>query len=267
MISVIVIAKNEQDLIKNCLESVKWADEIIVALNDSTDDTEKIVRNFTKKVIKIPGQDFAKVRNDAFKETSGDWVLYVDADERVSKKLKEEILNLTQNTLYSAFAISRENIILGKLESYRAFWPDWVIRLLKREDFETWIGKVHEYAKFNGPLGYTTNSFIHLTHRDLDHMVLKSLEWSHIDAKLRLDAHHPRIKGWRLMRIFITEIYNQGVKRRGFFNGTRGVIDSMLQTFSLVMTYIRLWEMQQPEPLSKIYQDIDHQLLKDNFDY
>lgn len=268
MLSVIVIAKNEQSRIKTCLESVKWADEIIVADNGSDDKTLEIAKKYTDKIFVFEGEDFAKLRDLAFEKSRGDWVLYVDADERVLTSLRDEVLSIVNgNEKKGAYAISRRNIIFGSEETYGPFWPDWVIRLLRRDDFEGWIGKVHEYAKFRGELGYTKNSFLHLTHRNLDQIVLKSLEWSRIDAKLRLDANHPKMSGWRFLRIFVSETFNQGVIRRGFFSGSIGVMDSILQAFSLYMTYVRLWEIQQKKSLNEIYDDVDKKLETEGFNY
>ncbi len=266
MLSIVIIAKNEAGMLKNCLESVKWADEIIVVDNGSTDDTAKIAKEYTKKVIFTEEQNFSIVRNKGMQEAIGDWVLYIDADERVLFSLREEIQSIIidQNSK-SAYAISRKNIIFGKEEKYGPFWPDWVIRLFKKTDFEKWVGEVHEHPIFKGDLGYTKNSFLHLTHRNVDQMILKNLAWSKIDAKLRLDANHPPMTGWRFLRIFCTEMFNQGILRKGFFNGAIGVTDSMIQTFSLFTTYVRLWEIQQPKPLEEVYKDIDLKLKENNF--
>lgn len=266
MLSVIVITKNEQDRIRACLESVKWADEIIIVDNGSTDNTIKISKSYTDKIFKFAGLDFAALRNKGMEKASGEWVLYIDSDERVLIPLKQEIEAMIAFSGMSAYAISRKNIIFGKEVKYDPFWPDWVIRLLKRQDFETWVGKVHEYPKFRGELGYSENSLLHLTHRDIDQIVLKSLEWSKIDAKLRLKARHPEMSGWRFLRILFGEIFNQGIKRGGFFNGTVGVMDSILQAFSMFMTYVRLWQLQQPKQLNKIYDDIDEKLIENNFE-
>lgn len=267
MISAIVISLNEENMIKGCLESLRWVDEIIVADNGSEDNTVKIARQYTDKVFVFKGRDFAALRNKAAEQAKGDWILYVDADERVLTPLKEEILQLVSSPGKVAFAISRRNIIFGREQKYKAFWPDWVIRLLPKSDLETWVGKIHEYPKFKGKLGYTKNSLLHLTHRDLNQIVLKSLDWSNIDAKLRLESGHPKMTGIRFVRVLISEAYNQGIKRRGFFSGTIGVMDAILQTFSMVITYIRLWQLQQSKPLDQIYQEIDENLLKNNFDY
>lgn len=265
MISVIVIAKNEADRIGICLESIKWADEIIVADNGSEDKTLEIAGKYTNKIIIFKEQDFATLRNKAAEKASGDWLLYIDADERVLESLQNEIMDLTSRNDKSAYAISRKNIIFGKEVDYGPYKHDWVIRLLRKKDFDRWIGKVHEYPKFNGDLGYTKNSLLHLTHRDIDQVVLKSLDWSKIDAKLRHETGHPKMTGWRFLRILITETFNQGIRRKGFLGGTVGVVDSMLQVFSMFITYVRLWQLQQPKSMEKIYQDIDKKLVEDDF--
>lgn len=267
MISVIVITKNEEDKIRVCLESVKWADEVIVYDNGSSDKTVEIAKEYTDRIFVFAGHDFAALRNKAWGKTKGDWVLYVDADERVLEPLKREILDLVTKDEYGAYAISRRNIIFGREEKYGPFWPDWVIRLLRKKDFEKWTGQIHEQPSFNGKLGYTKNSLLHLTHRGIDHITLKSLDWSKIDARLRLEDRHPRMNSWRFLRILFQELYQQGIKRKGFLSGTVGTIDALMQTFSLIITYVRLWEMQQPKPLEEQYRNIDGELMKRNFRY
>jgi hypothetical protein len=94
---------------------------------------------------------------------------------------------------------------------------------------------------------------------------MKNLQWSKIDAKLRFDAHHPQMSGWRFLRIFITETWNQGIVRKGFFNGSVGVIDSLMQVFFLLTSYVRLWEMQRKKSLNETYNDLDKKLIENNF--
>lgn len=266
-LSVVVLTKNEEDRIKACLESVKWADEIIILDQGSTDKTLQIAKEYTDKIFVVTDPDFSKRRNRAMEEAKGDWVLYVDADERVLEPLKKEILQLIEQNDKSAFAVSRINIIFGQEKKYGSFWPDWMIRLFKKDRFKGWVGEVHEYGTFYGDLGYTKNSLLHLTHRSFDQIITKSLEWSKIDANLRLKSNHPNMSGWRFLRIMLSETYKQGVIRRGFFNGTVGVMDSLLQVFYMLIVYIRLWEAQQKEGLEERYDRLDQELIKNDFTY
>lgn len=267
MLSAVVITKDEEDRIEACLESIKWVDEIIVVDSGSGDETLNIAKKYTDKIFKTDLADFSEIRNFAMDKAGGEWVLYVDADERVLEPLKKEIEVMISFADFSAYAISRRNIIFGTEVKYGPFWPDWVIRLLKKSDFVGWTGKVHEYPEFKGKLGYSENSLLHLTHRNIDQIVLKSLDWSKIDAKLRLDSNHPKMSGWRFLRIFITEVFNQGVLRRGFFNGSVGIMDSLLQALSLYMTYVRLWELQQSKSRNQLYEEIDKKLIENKFKF
>lgn len=268
-LSVIIVAKNEEPRIKACLESVKWADEIVFVDNGSTDKTTSIARSYTDNILSIEKLDYADIKNRAFEKTTGEWVLYIDADERVLAPLKQEIEAIisNENPEFQAYAISRINVILGSVEKYGPFWPDWIIRLVKRDQFKEWSGSVHETLTFQGKLGYTKNSFLHLTHRDIDQMVLKNLNWSRIDAKLRLDANHPAMCCWRFLRILFGELFYQGIIRKGFFNGSVGTIDSVVQAFSLFITYVRLWEMQQNPSLDERYKNIDKDLISSDFNF
>lgn len=276
MISVVVIAKNEEDRIKTCLDSLQFADEVVVVDDNSDDETvsvakakgTKVVSNYFSVTAPEEPHDFSKIRNIGLEETKGDWILYVDADERVLAPLREEIRKvINSQTNIGAFAIPRKNIILGEEKKYATFWPDYVIRLFPRKHLKKWEGRIHEQPVFSGDLGKLKNPLLHLTHRDIDSMVLKSLDWANTDARLRLEANHPSMTGWRFLRIFFTEIINQGITRRGFFNGTVGVVDSLLQVFSMYLSYVKLWQLQRDKSLEETYDKIDKKLLKDKFNY
>ena len=267
MLSIVVITKNEEKMITACLESVKWADELIIFDNGSTDRTLEIAKKYTANIFSYEGQDYAELRNLAFSKTKGDWVLYIDADERVLTTLKEEILEVMKSSRYAAYAIRRTNIILGEEVHYGPYKDDLMIRMVRKDAFKSWEGKIHEHLNFEGQLGYFGQSVLHLTHRNMDQIVLKSLYWSNFDAALRIEAHHPQMSSWRFLRILGTELFQQGIARKGFFNGTVGTIDALLQTFSMVMSYIRLWELQQGKTLEDKYDEIDKQLVKNEFDF
>ncbi|OGE34578.1 hypothetical protein A3C32_04515 [Candidatus Daviesbacteria bacterium RIFCSPHIGHO2_02_FULL_41_14] len=269
MLSVIIITKNEESMLKTCLESVKWADEIIVADSGSEDKTLEIAKKYTDRVIKVTGNNFAGWRNQSLEKAQGDYVLFVDADERVLSFLKEEILQKMGelDSQEVAWAIPRRNIILGEEKSYKAFWPDFVVRLFKKDKLKGYQGEVHEQPVVDGKVGRFKNPFLHLTHRDIDSMVLKSLSWGNIDAGLKLKDSHPKMTGPRFIKILFTQLWKETVTRGGVFGGTVGVIDSLLQTFSVYISYVKLWQLQRMESLSETYSKIDEQLLKNDFRY
>jgi len=249
-ISVIIIGKNAQDLVKDCLLSVKWADEIIYLDGGSTDRTLEIVKDFKVKVKKQKEKkmDFAAWHNQGIKESKGEWIFYLDTDERVTPELKKEILEkINSSENFAAYAIPRRNILLGKEMRFGGWWPDYQIRLFKRKFFKSWKGKLHERPVFEGELGYLKSPMLHLTHRDLSSMVEKTNQWSEIEADLLYKSGHPPMTWWRFLTAMGRELWQRGVKLQGWRDGTVGWIEIIYQMFSRFITYAKLWEKQNNE--------------------
>ena len=131
MISVLILTKDEEKMIEGCLQSAQWANEILILDNNSKDKTCEVAKKYTNKIFQKEFEGFDKERNFLSMKANGDWVLYIDADERVSAQLKEEIKSIIshQSSTISAYAIPRKNIFLGKWQKFGGFWPDYQIRL------------------------------------------------------------------------------------------------------------------------------------------
>jgi len=249
-ISVIIGVKNEEKFIPDCLESVKWADEILVFINpDSTDRTEEIACEFKVRIIeqKPKEMNFAAWHNQGLKEAKGDWLLWVDADERVPPLLKEEIQEAIQSKKYTAYAIPRRNFLLGKELKHGGWSPDYVKRLFKKKNLKKWRGELHEEPIFEGVIGYLRNPMIHPQPERIEPALEKSITWSGIEADLLLKANHPKVAWWRVLRMGATTLFDRLIKKRGFLDGIEGWVESVYQAFHTMVIYLRLWEMQQGE--------------------
>ncbi len=247
-ISVIVLTHNEEPVIKECLESVKWADEIVIVDDNSTDETLKIVRKLgVKKIIKAPEKsDFSDRRNLGAKEANGEWLLYVDADERVTPELKDEIKSTVSN--FVAYAIPRKNIRLTKVLYHGGWWPDYVLRLIKKDKLIGWEGELHEQPKIDGEVGKLKEAFLHYSHRgNFEHKLQNTINWSEIEGRKMYDAGHPQMNVARFLSAMWREFYSRMIKQKAFLDGTEGVIEAFYQVFSVFISYARLWEMQQKE--------------------
>jgi len=250
-LSVIILAKDVEEIIRDCLESAKWSDEIILVDTGSTDRTIEIAKKYQAKIIKFSGEklEFSKWRNRGLKEAKSDWVFYLDADERVTPRLRKEIVESIKNHVsgvkgITAYAIPRRNFYLGKEVHFGGAWPDYVKRLFKKEKLKRWEGKLHEEPVFEGKLGHLKEPMVHLTHRDLSSMVEKTREWSKIEAELLFEAKHPPVTWWRIIRIMLAEFWQRGIKLQGWRDGTVGWMEIIFQMFSRFITYARLWELQ-----------------------
>jgi len=243
-ISGIVLVKNEEGLINDCLESLSWVDEIIVIDNGSTDKTIEIAKAKGAIITKSPIGSFSDRRNLGAKKASGEWLLYVDADERVTPLLKKEIAETIKTGSNWAYAIPRRNIFLGHEMRWGGWWPDYVLRLIKKDALVVWEGDLHEQPKIKGQMGKLKSPLTHFSHRSLAEMVAKTNEWSEIEAKLLYQSHHPKMAWWRFISVAGREFWYRGIKKLGFLDGVVGVIEIIYQMFSRMITYAKLWEMQ-----------------------
>jgi len=253
-LSVVIVARNEEKLIKEAIKSANFADEVLVLDTGSTDKTVAVARKAGARVVRKPteGLTFARWRTEAIKEAKGDWIFYLDADERITPELKRELLQITsqeprtQNQKpITAYAVPRENYYLGQRVRWGGAWPDYVKRLFWKKALKKWVGKLHEEPVFEGKLAHLNSPIRHYTHRDLTSMVAKTIEWSKLEAEELCRANHPPVTWWRILRIMATELWQRGIKKQGFRDGTVGVIEVVFQIFSRFITYARLWELQQ----------------------
>ncbi len=240
-ISVVIIAKNEEQMIGECLESLSFCDEIVLIDNSSTDKTVEIAQNHKAVIYKSVATDFSELRNLGLAKAVHDWVFYVDADERVDDGLKKEIIDVIENSEFDSYFVKRKNYYLGKNE-----WPyiETILRLFRKENITGWSGEIHESPKITGKTGILEGFLLHFTHRDLESMVLKTLAWSQTEALLRLKANHPKITWWRIPRVMLTAFMKSYILQGGYKARTVGLIESIYQAFSIFITYAKLWEMQ-----------------------
>lgn len=244
-ISAIVIAKNEEAMIADCLDSISFCDEVIVVDGGSEDRTVEISKRMKAAVFEHKTNDFSDMRNVCLQKASGDWILYIDADERVSEDLQKAITHLITTSdrreQLNAYFLRRKNFYFGNHE-----WPyiERIERLFKRNQLGGWKGKLHESPIVDGGIGELDGFLLHYTHRDLSSMLAKTIEWSQIEAELRFKAGHPQMTWWRFLRVVATAFFDSYIRQMGWKAGTVGLIESIYQSFSMFITYARLWEMQ-----------------------
>ncbi len=246
-LAFIILANNSEKVITDCLESIKWAGEIIVIDNNrdgSKDKTVEISKSYQAKVIHYRKGILADFRTWVVKEAFSDWIFYLDADERVTKELKEELIKISagkpREDEIGVYDVPRDNFFLGK-KWHRG---DWVTRFFFKPRLIKWQGKLHETPIFKGKLGKLKHPINHWTHTDLESMTLKTLRWSKIEGKLLYQANHPKMAGWRFLRMMLAEFYKRLIRQQYYKNGVEGWIEAIFQSFSVFMTYVRLWEYQ-----------------------
>lgn len=256
-LSIIILAGNEEKIIKDCLLSCKFAPEIILVAANSSDNTKKIAKQTIKNIKIVETNDeynknFSKWRNLGYKNANGKWILYIDADEIITSELKNEIMYYTlHNTCYTHAAIPRANYFLGKRVRHGGTYPDYVKRLFLKSSFQGYKGILHEEPQIAGQLSYLKNDLLHFTHRTLSSMLNKTLAWTEMEAEALYQDKHPKIVWWRILRMFFTKIWTRLIVEQMWRDGTVGWISVIFEGFDTFIIYARLWEIQQNDKKSR----------------
>jgi (heptosyl)LPS beta-1,4-glucosyltransferase len=191
-LTAIVLTYNEAEHIKSCLQTLDFADDRLVFDSGSTDGTVDIARQTGARVMRHNFENFAAQRNAALKSVEGqtDWVLFVDADERVSPELAEEVRHVIINPLAVGYHIPRHNYIFGKLTKGAGWYPDYQTRLLRvgRSRYDP-QKQVHEVVLLDGEEGTLQNHFIHYNYKDMAQFIAKQQKYVQFDAQIMFDQH------------------------------------------------------------------------------
>ena len=252
-ISAVLIVKNEEFSIADCLESLSWADEIVIIDSGSTDSTLDIARRFTDKIfIEDQWQGYGIQRQRAQARATGDWILMIDADERVTSELREEIQAVVQdNDENKVFAISRLSHCFGRFIRHGGWYPEYHTRLYPRAKGCYGSDHVHERLHYNHGMTKVKlkGLLLHYTYRDLEHYLIKSAHYAAAWAAQRHanGQHSSLLQGtlhglWCFIRMYIL--------RAGFLDGRQGFLLATLSAHSTFVKYADLWVRQQ-HPVSK----------------
>ena len=240
LITAIVLTKNEQESIIGCLKSLNWVNEIIVVDDNSTDKTVKLCRQFGAKVFNRPlNNDFSAQRNFALDQASCDWLLFVDADERVSPALKKEILSSVEQNCFNGFLIKRDDFFWGKKVNWGEVKNIWLLRLAKR-NCGRWIRPVHEIWEINGPVGRLTGRLWHYPANSLSQRLKKINYYSGLHAE-SLRREGKTSFGFKIILWPLLKFINNYLLKFGFLDGSRGLIINLLMSLHSFLSQGKLW--------------------------
>ena len=235
-LSVVIIAKNEAACIARCLESVSWADEIIVLDSGSTDDTVNISKQFTEHVYQTDWPGYGPQKNRALQRASGDWVLSLDADEWITPQLQQEIAKvIAAPGEHSGFRVPRRSSFCGREMQHSGWWPDYVIRLFRRDRARFSDDVVHERVIVDGSIGALTSPIRHETFVDLTDLLEKMDSYSTLSAQRMYDDGRRASLTVAVLKS-MWAFFRSYVLRRGFLDGHEGF---MLAVSTAEGTYYR----------------------------
>ena len=243
-LSVILITKNEEENLKACLESVSFANEIIIVDSQSTDQTISIAQSFGAKVEITPDwPGFGPQKNRALNLATQDWVLSIDADERVTPELKNEILGVIHsNSSQACYAIPRSSWYCGRFMKHSGWYPDYVDRLFKRGTAKFSDQLVHERLLPNGDVGQLKSHFLHYSYQDFSQVLKKMDAYSTASA---LQAFREGQKGCLAQALLhgFWAFFRTYVLRKGFLDGQYGLALAISTGATSYYKYIKLWQL------------------------
>jgi len=242
-LSVTVITLNEEDALRRCLESVAWADEIVVVDAESSDKTVEVARAFTDAVFVRPWPGFAAQKNFALDHASGDWVLSLDADEEVTPELRGEIVAVLERPAsdVAAYAVARRNIFWGAWVRHGGLYPDWQVRLLRRGRGRFGDVSVHESVRVDGTVVRLASPLLHRSYRDVADFLARADRYSSLAAADRL-RHGPPVNAAELVLRPLGRFLGMYVLRAGFLDGWRGFLLAVLYAYYVFIRSAKVWE-------------------------
>jgi glycosyltransferase involved in cell wall biosynthesis len=243
-LTVTLITRNEAANIAGALRSVDWADERIVVDSGSTDDTVAIARAHGARVEQHAWESYAAQKNHAASLASHDWILSLDADERVSEALADEIRRLLQREPEArGYRVPRVTQYLGRWIRCTDWWPDWQLRLYDRRAGRWARMHVHESVRLDGRPGRLTGELLHYPYRGIsDH--LDTIDRYTTLAAAELHAQGRSASWSRIALHPPLAFFRNFVLRGGFRQGPAGLIVSLLNSYYVLLKFAKLWELE-----------------------
>ena len=242
-IASITITKNEEKNIRACLDSLRWVDEMVVVDAESTDRTVELAKMHTPHVHVRAWTGYGPQKNFAMEQATADWILIVDADERVSEELRNEILALLQEPGASAaYRISRRNYYYGGWIRGAGQYPDPQLRLVRRGRGLYNDLPVHEHLEVKGPIGDLKGHLDHHTHPTVVSHELKIERYSTLAAEERIRHGKPGASWYHLIFNPMWTFVKFYVFRDGYRDGLPGFIVSGFSAAHVLLKYAKLWE-------------------------
>lgn len=242
MISVVILTKNEENNIKECIESVKWCDEIVVIDDNSTDKSVDIAKKLGAKVYSHTlNNNFSAQRNFGLSKASHEWVLFVDADERVSIALWYEIMQRTNETFgdHTGYYIKRKDVMWGRVLKYGETGNSKFLRLARRDAGE-WVGLVHETWKVKGNTGTLNNSLDHFPHTSIEEF-LKEINYYTDLRSHELFEKKTKVHIWQIIMYPNSKFVLNYFFRVGFLDGLPGFVLAMNMSLHSFLVRAKLW--------------------------
>ncbi|MBI4062460.1 glycosyltransferase family 2 protein [Candidatus Gottesmanbacteria bacterium] len=242
-VSVVISAFNAQGSLDRSLKSVRWASEIILVDNGSTDNTVQQAKKYGAKIFSRENNPMLNVnKNFGFEKAEGDWILSLDSDEEVPRTLASEIEGAINDPSVVGYWIPRKNIIFGKWIRHGLWWPDKQLRLFHRGRGKFPCKHVHEYLDVDGPTGELQEPYIHYNYTSVSQFIHK-MDAIYTESEVqKLTRTGYQVSWMDAVRFPVSDFVKIFFAQRGFKDGLHGLVLALLQSFYSFIVFAKLWE-------------------------
>lgn len=268
-ISVVINTYNEEKDIERALESVKWAMEIIVCDMHSTDKTVELAKKAGAKIIWHPREEVVeRARNFAVSKASGDWILIIDPDEEIPVDLVKKLQQIADNMKQIDYVrIPRSNLIFGKVLKHSGWWPDLNIRFFKKGKV-TWTDEIHRPPKVTGE-GLDLEdkeqyAIIHHSYKSVSQFLERMNRYTAVQANELIEGGYKF--DWKdLFEKPLSEFLSRFFALEGYKDGLHGLVLGLLQAFSCLIVYLKLWEAEKFKQEDLVVAEVKEQTDKSGY--
>jgi glycosyltransferase involved in cell wall biosynthesis len=245
-LTLVVITRDAGESLAECLRSARFASQTIVVDSGSGDDTAEIARSCGARVIEQEWMGFGPQKNFAVAQSANDWVLCLDADERISPELAQSIRSALQRAQFKAYEMPRRNRFLGKWLAHGEGYPDWNLRLFDRRHARWSEDAVHEHVLAEGKVGRLSGDLLHNSGESLEAYLAKQNRYTTLQAEA-LFAKGERFSAARLLVSPIVRFVRFYILRGGFLDGVAGLVHISIGCFNSFSKYAKLLALQQAD--------------------
>lgn len=245
-VSAIIITKNEEEDLARCLESIKWVDEIVLIDSGSTDRTLEIAKNYKARIFVEEWKGYTEQKNSCLDKAEHEWVLSLDADEELTMEAQKTIQKILKGNedRYAGYALRRRVLYLGKWITHGDWYPDYVVRLWKKNSGRFKGGRVHESVEINGPVKHLKCDILHYTYKDLQDQRRRMEKYSKLWAQDRFDRKQP----FRTIDLLLrppARFLRGLILKSGWLDGWRGFLIAWMCAREVSMKYKHLKNLYQ----------------------
>lgn len=246
MISSIVITYNEEENIRECLKSLEWTDEIIVVDSNSSDKTAEIATELKANVISAKKLTFGAKKNLGIDAAKGPWILWIDADERVTPELRSEIQQIVKNKpAAEAFDINRKSFFITKFIKHSGWYPDFTLRLFKKSTGIRFSNEqVHEKAVYSGKVHRLKSEILHYTDRDFERYISKMNNYTSLSAR-ELNSKGNKAGLTDIIFRPVFTFFKMYFLRLGMLDGYIGLVLCILSSIHVFFKYSKLYRLNK----------------------